>query len=272
MSDGYFLIDSGGKRKLEQFGLYRLIRPAPQALWEPKLPEEWERCDAEFNRMGNIQWDKLPSFWHVTFDSLQLKLMPTDFGHLGLFPEHKMQWEYLEKRLSLKGGICLNLFAYSGAATLAFAKSNIPVCHVDASKKSVQWAKENAYLNQLSKASIRWIVDDVLQYLRREVKRGTVYQAILLDPPSFGRGNKRQVFKIERDLCTVLQLCMRILDLKQGCLILTCHTPGLTPMVLGELIRSIFPKGILQVGEMLISSHLSYSLPSGSYVRWLAQE
>ena len=267
MSD-YILIDSGNEKKLEQFGEYTLIRPCPQAVWEPRLPQKWETHHGEFVRDQGNQWKKkkIPSSWTITYEKLKFRLMPTDFGHLGLFPEHAMHWKWMEEKMVDQKKSVLNLFAYSGAATLALAQNGISVCHLDASKGMVQWARENAALNGLEKAQTRWIVDDALKFLKREIKREVQYQGIILDPPTFGRGNQGQVFKIERDIIPLLSLCRQVVA-NDGFIVLTAHTPGFTPTVLEHVLTQTQPKGEIEAGEMLIASE-SFSLPSGSYARW----
>ncbi|HSX12529.1 MAG TPA: class I SAM-dependent methyltransferase, partial [Rhabdochlamydiaceae bacterium] len=201
----YSLLDSGNQQKLEKFGDFLIVRPCAQALWEPKLKEEvWAGADAHFSRDGGNRWTlkrALPHSWQVELKGLLFKISPTDFGHLGIFPEHHLLWQWAAKQIRKEESPqILNLFAYSGGATLALAKAGAQVCHLDASEKMVKWARENARLNQLDEAPIRWIVDDALKFLKRELKRGKRYDGIILDPPSFGRGNKGEVFKIEHDL------------------------------------------------------------------------
>jgi 23S rRNA (cytosine1962-C5)-methyltransferase len=260
----YTLLDSGGEQKLEQFGDYTLIRPCAQALWKKKAPKLWKNAQASFTR--GKPWKGVPKFWQVEFNGLTFKIEPTDFGHLGLFPEHAQHWEWMKAALKPSSEV-LNLFAYSGAATLFLANEGHQVCHLDASKGMIDWAKENAKLNGLEKAPIRWIVDDALKFLKREVKRGRKYDGVLLDPPSFGRGAQGQVFKIERDLPELLELCKEVLSPSPSFILLTCHTPGMTPKVLEHLLEGCFNSLTLNSGEMLIPSKTSYPLPTGCYAR-----
>ena len=260
----YSLIDSGNEQKLEQFGEYALARPCPQALWKPKAPKLWKGAHATFKR--GKEWKGIPKSWNLNYKTLTFKIVPTDFGHLGLFPEHAQHWDWMDEKLS-KPSEVLNLFAYSGAATLHLAKQGHRVCHLDASKGMIDWARENAKLNNLEKAPVRWIVDDALKFLKREVKRNRTYDGLLLDPPSFGRGAQGQVFKIENDLPELLSLCRQVLKPKPSFILLTCHTPGLTPQVLQHLLEDYFPNLSLDSGEMLIPSTTSYPLPTGCYAR-----
>ena len=207
----------------------------------------------------------------MDLNGIKLKISFTDFGHLGVFPEHANLFDYIRKKLELRTHPkVLNLFAYTGAITLAASKAGAEVCHLDASKPAVLWAKENAALNRLEQAPIRWIVDDVLKFLKREIKRKVKYDAIILDPPTFGRGTKGEVFKIERDFYLLLDLCREVLSEDPLFLILTCHSPGFTPAVLLNLGKQILKKGVFDSGESFIKqeSGISFDIPSGSYLIW----
>jgi 23S rRNA (cytosine1962-C5)-methyltransferase len=267
----YALIDSGDGYKLEQFGDYLLARPSAQAVWKPLLPQKtWTEADAVFSREPSNRWtfdEPLPSSWVVEWGGIRFKITPTDFGHVGLFPEHALLWSWMATKI-VKGAKVLNLFAYSGGATLAAAKAGASVCHLDASKAVVAWARENAQLNHLTEAPIRWIVEDVLKFLQREERRGVRYDGIILDPPTFGRGAGGEVFKIEKDLMPMLEQCVRLLSATPQFLILSCHTPGYTPIVLGHLLKQTLEgkRGKIEEGEMVIPGPLS--LPSGAFARW----
>ena len=268
----YAFLDSGHQKKLERFGDHLLIRPCAQALWEPKLPQvAWNEADATFTREGGNRWDgRLPSSWVTELEDLKFKIAPTDFGHLGLFPEHSLLWAWMEKLIQKRGkGVrVLNLFAYSGGATLAAARAGASVCHLDASKGMVSWARENAGLNGLSSAPIRWIVDDALKFLTREEKRGSRYEGIIVDPPSFGRGKQGELFIIERDLLLILDKCKALFSEAPLFWIFTTHTPGMTPLVMHQLLESRVKSGVLETGEMLLPSESAWTVPSGSFARW----
>jgi 23S rRNA (cytosine1962-C5)-methyltransferase len=255
----YQLLDSGSELKLERFGEYVVARPCSQAVWRPILSkEEWKKAHATFTREPSNKWmGKLPSSWVVEHQGIQFKLMPTDFGHVGMFPEHAMLWK------KITGSKVLNLFAYTGVATLAAALMGAEVCHVDASKVAVAWARENCALNKLEKAPIRWIVDDVIKFLQREGRRGHQYDTIVMDPPTFGRGSKGEIFKIEKDLPEILRLCFA---LNPSQLILSSHTPGFTPLVLHHLLKQAGSQGTIEMGELVIPGPLD--LASGTYARW----
>lgn len=258
----YQLLDSGDGQKWERFGEFILKRPCPQAVWKPKGAIA---ADGSFSREGENKWTfrrKLPPFWNIEVEGVTMKVAPTDFGHLGVFPEHASLWGWMRKRLS-KGSNVLNLFAYSGGATIAAAQAGASVCHLDASKGMIQWAKENSLLNGLGSAPIRWIADDAMKFLKREVKRGIRYDGIILDPPTFGRGSKGEVFKIERDIEPLLETCRL---LAPRFLLFSCHTPGFTPTVLSHLLNQIFPAQI-ETAEMLLESAGTLSIPSGSVAR-----
>lgn len=265
----YQLLDSGDGLKLEQFGAIILIRPAAQALWRPRLPKTvWEKAHARFSREGKNQWEqyrRIPESWEIDLQGIRLKLKRTDFGHLGVFPEHAILWPWMST-FPLKGAKILNLFAYSGAATLMLASQGAEVTHLDAAQGMVQWARENAELNGLTGAPIRWIVDDVRKYLTRAEKRKESYDAIVLDPPSFGRGKTGEIFKIEHDLPKILLQCSSLLSQHPLFVLFTCHTPGYTPLAMDQVMREVFKGGDIEAGEMYIEG--PFKLPSGTFARW----
>lgn len=262
----YELIDSGLGRKLERFGPYILSRPAAQAVWNPR-EVEWQ-SNADFTREGEKTWSgKLPSFWTIDVSNVKFKLSTTDFGHLGIFPEQAPFWKWIQTKVKPHHEV-LNLFAYSGGSTLAAAKTGAKVCHLDASKGMVEWARENAALNGLEKAPIRWIIEDVNKFLRREIKRGHFYDAIIFDPPSFGRGAKGEIFKIEEDILELLELVRSLLVEKPLFVLFSCHTPGFTPVVMKHLMEDMMKGkgGVIDSGEMVLQGERP--LPSGTFARW----
>ena len=265
----YQLLNSGNGRKLEQFGSILINRPSLQAVWKPVQP--FLKSDATFTRDPDGKWDfssNQAESWLVDVAGIKFKLSFTDFGHLGIFPEQRSLWQWIRDCVSREKREVrvLNLFAYSGGSTLAAAQGGARVTHLDASKKMVSWAKENAALNQLE--GIRWIVDDVRKFLKREIKRGVRYDAIILDPPSFGRGAKGEVFKIEKDLNEVLESCQTLLSDQPLFFLLTCHSPGYTPIVLQHLLSQMFD-GSIDCGEMLLEGkEKTLPIPSGCFARW----
>ncbi len=265
MKEEYALLDSGDGKKWERFGPYTFCRPSPQAVWKPQHRVE---ADAVFSRDPESRWilkQKLIKEWSIDLCGVKMKIAPTDFGHLGVFPEHAALWDFLRSSIQ-KGDRILNLFAYSGGATLASAQAGAHVCHLDASKGMVDWAKENAALNGLKEAPIRWIVDDAIKFLKREINRGSVYEGIILDPPTFGRGSKGEVFKIEEEIVPLLELCRKVLSNQPKFVLFSSHTPGFTPIVLEHLLFQIFGrKGI--GGEMVLSSENCLTIPSGAFAK-----
>lgn len=277
-NSSYHLLDSGSGQKLEQFGPYIIARPAAQAVWLPQQdPSLWKNAHAHFTRDGSNRWiaaNPLPPFWTVDVEGITFKISPTDFGHLGIFPEQQMFWRWMTSRIksaSTRPSV-LNLFAYSGGVTLAAAKAGAEVCHLDASKPMVAWARENAELNGLSNAPIRWIVDDVSKFLAREQRRERKYDAIVLDPPSFGRGPNGEVFKIEDQIIPLLTQCRALLSDKPLFIAFSCHTQGFTPFIIKKLMEQVMHglPGTVDSGELLLETNKdgSYPLPSGTYAWW----
>jgi 23S rRNA (cytosine1962-C5)-methyltransferase len=280
--DSYELLDSGDGRKLERFGPWVLARPSAQAAWRPRRKAaEWSAAHASFAREDDARWTvraEIPERWVVAIDGLRFRIARTDFGHVGLFPEQRDSWRWIEERVRRAKGrrevALLNLFAYSGGATLAAARGGASVCHVDASKGMVAWARENAELNDLAAAPIRWIVDDAVKFLKREERRGRRYDAVVLDPPTFGRGAKGEVYKIDEGLSATLDACARLLSDDALFLLLTSHTPGYTPTVLANLVAQTTSarRGRIESGEMLLGGAADVApLPSGAWARWSAE-
>jgi 23S rRNA (cytosine1962-C5)-methyltransferase len=277
----YQLLDSGEGGKLEQFGPYILSRPCSQAVWLKQLgAAHWDRADAVFSREQENRWVErrtLPKEWQIEIADIRFKISTTDFGHLGIFPEQKPFWEWLQKTIhplshgSIKPRI-LNLFAYSGGSTLAAAKAGAAVCHLDASKGMVAWARENAVLNHLEEAPIRWIVEDVAKFIAREQRRGSRYEGIILDPPSFGRGAKGEIFKIEESIVKLLEDCRSLLSENPLFILFSCHTPGFSPIVMQNLLSQTMRglSGSIDAGEMVIKSEDAshFHLPCGTFARW----
>lgn len=268
MNDDYELIDSGLCQKLERFGPYTLVRPSPQAVWKPSCPELWEKADAFFARVEGERWrfqTDVPEEWTIDIDGIRFLIHPTEFGHLGIFPEQRPLWKKIGNALQgqTKPRV-LNLFAYSGGSTLAAALAGAEVCHLDAMKGMVDWARKNAHLNGLSKAPIRWIVDDATKFLKREIRRESLYDAIILDPPSFGRGTGGEVFKIEEHIGEMLSLCRSLLKPNPLFLLFSCHTAGFTENTLRYLVEDAFSSARheIETGELILPSN-HRSIPNG---------
>lgn len=282
----YELLDSGNGEKLERFGTMIFARPCAHAIWPPSHPELWKQRHARFVRHSNGRgtWERsqqVPEAWLLKAGPQSFVLKQTGFGHLGIFPEQHDQWAWI--RETLKNAAAqreeplevLNLFAYTGGSTLASASAGAKVCHVDAAKGVVDWAKENAKYSGLEDAPIRWIVDDVKVFLSREVRRERKYHAIIMDPPSYGRGKKGETWKIEQDLPQLLKLCQQVLHDNPCFILLSCHSAGFTPHVLQRLIQKYLTgeqAGSFEGGEMLLRSKAESAalldLPTGCFARW----
>ena len=281
--DAYELLDSVRGRKLERFGSVVLARPCAQAVWTPSLsPEAWAAADASFDREDGNRWQgrgRLPDHWTIRAEGIGFHLATTDFGHLGIFPEQRAQWRWLRETCRAEAAArgaapsVLNLFAYSGGSSLAAALGGALVTHLDASRGMVDWAAENARLNSLD--TIRWIVDDAHKFLRREVRRGRKYDAVVLDPPTYGRGEGGETYKLERDLPETLSLCRALLSDAPLFVLLSAHTPGCTAQVLENLLHQALRAGLggsVESGEMLLEGAPGVlPLPSGTWARWTAR-
>jgi 23S rRNA (cytosine1962-C5)-methyltransferase len=284
-SGEYRLLDSGNQRKLERVGPYLLVRHSPQALWSPRLsPEEWDKADGIFHREsdGGGRWEwrtKVKREFDVLYSGLSLELKLTNFGHMGLFPEQAENWEWMRKtirnRLAASGERnlhVLNLFGYTGGSTLACSQAGAHVVHLDAAKGVVDWARVNARNSKLHERPIRWIVDDAMKFLKREERRGGRYQAVILDPPSFGRGPQGEVFKIEDDIMPLLESCATLLKDDGLFVLYSCHTPGFTPLTMQNQLREALGsrRGEIEGGEMTVREPDGRPLPSGTWARWHA--
>lgn len=241
----YCLIDTANGERLERWGNITLIRPDPQIIWDnPSPAHEWKTPHARYLRSdkGGGVWDykkQLPESWNIRYKDFTFKVKPTGFKHTGLFPEQAINWDYcIEKIKSANRPIrVLNLFAYTGGATIACASAGASVCHLDAVKGIVDWARENAALNHLSDKPIRWIVDDALKFITREIKRGNHYDAIILDPPSYGRGTNGEMWKLEDKIFELMQKCTQLLSDNPLFVLLNSYTTGLSPSVMAYLLQ-----------------------------------
>ena len=277
----YELLDCGNGEKLERWDTQYLVRPDPQAIWAtPRRNPAWKRANARYLRSqsGGGHWEKqaLPESWKIRYRDLTFQVKPMNFKHTGLFPEQAVNWDFaMEKIRSADRPIrVLNLFAYTGGATVACAKAGASVCHVDAAKGMVAWAKENARLSGLGEAPIRWIVDDCGKFVERELRRGRKYDAIILDPPSYGRGPTGQIWKLEEDLYPFVELLAGVLSDQPLFLILNSYTTGLAPSVLTYILESLISK---RFGGHTVSDELGLpvtesglALPCGATGRWLS--
>lgn len=273
------LLDCSKGEKLERWGDYYLVRPDPQAIWEtPRRNEHWDSRSARYSRSatGGGSWDKgsLPANWQVRYGELTFNVKPMNFKHTGLFPEQAANWDWAMDKIRRAGRpiSVLNLFAYTGGATVACAKAGASVCHVDAAKGMVAWGKENAAASGLSEAPIRWIVDDCAKFVEREIRRGRRYDAIIMDPPSYGRGPGGEVWKLEQNLWGFVSLCAGVLSDEPLFVIINSYTTGLSPSVLSYVSESIFTKKFggcsdsQELGLPVTDSGLV--LPCGATCRW----
>lgn len=262
--------------KLEDVGNIRLARPCLNAFWPQNMPQgEWEKVHGIFTRNsgggGSWTWKKkIPDNWIIETQGIRIKIKATDFGHLGFFPEHNMHFDWLENAISsapFKEPEILNLFAYSGVPSLAMARAGAKVTHVDASKGMIEWASENLKLNPGIPSNIRWICDDAEKFMKREIKRGRKYNGIVLDPPSFGRGKQGQVWKIENDIYRFVELCAACADTENPFfLLLSCHTPGFSGLLLERILKSVFGGNIRsENGEMFLEEQNGKKLPAGAF-------
>lgn len=275
----YSVIDCGSGEKLERWGDYFLVRPEPQAIWSsPRTNPHWKNYDALYSRSssGGGRWTNrsLPGSWQISYKNLTFNIKPMNFKHTGIFPEQASNWDYIMKMISRAGRPLnvLNLFAYTGAATIAAAKAGASVCHVDAAKGMVAWARENAASSGLSDAPIRWIVDDCAKFVEREIRRGRRYDAIIMDPPSYGRGPTGEVWKLEDNLFDFVKLCSGVLSDAPLFVLISSYTTGLAPSVLKYISDIIFTKrfgGMSECDELgLPVAETGLVLPAGSAMRW----
>lgn len=241
----YCLIDTSKGERLERWGDITLIRPDPQIIWENPAPAtEWSTAHAKYNRSntGGGSWDYRKKFnesWTIKYGDLTFMVKPTGFKHTGLFPEQAVNWDYCDRLIRNAGREInvLNLFAYTGGATIACANAGAKVCHLDAVKGMVDWAKENARLSGLSDKPVRWIVDDAMKFLGREIRRGNKYDGIILDPPSYGRGTNGEMWKLEDCIYELMQRCTAVLSDKPLFVLLNSYTTGLSPSVMSYLLN-----------------------------------
>ncbi|MBQ6365178.1 MAG: class I SAM-dependent methyltransferase [Oscillospiraceae bacterium] len=274
------LIDCADGEKLERWGNYFLVRPDPQAIWStPRLDGRWNSPDAQYHRSdtGGGRWSRtrLPESWLIGYRDLTFHVKPMNFKHTGLFPEQATNWDWVSRVIRSAGRdvSVLNLFGYTGAATLACAKAGASVCHVDAAKGMVAWGKENAVSSGLAEAPIRWIVDDCAKFVEREIRRGRRYDAIIMDPPSYGRGPGGEVWKLEKDLWPFVSLCADVLSDAPLFVLINSYTTGLSPSVLTYITESIFTKkygGKSEAQELgLPVTDSGLVLPCGASCRWI---
>ena len=268
----YEILDTGDGMKLERWGGITLARPDPQTIWPKQRPELWRKADALYHRSskGGGAWQfntKLPERWTVGYGPLKFYVRPTGFNHTGLFPEQSANWQFCMDNLR-PGDKVLNLFAYTGGATLACAQVGASVVHVDSAKSMVGWARENAALSKLADRPIRWIVDDCLKFVKREQRRGNHYDGIIMDPPSYGRGADGQIWKVEENLFELVEEAAKLLTDNPRFFIISSYTTGLSGVVTANMLRIVTPGGSVDSGDLVIPTQTGVLLPCGTTARW----
>lgn len=285
----YELIDSGNGEKLERFGKVILSRPDPQVLWQKNDPSLWKQSQGSFSRTeGKGSWtlDKsLPDRWQISMGQLQFWIKPTPFKHVGIFPEQSSNWQWLRDQISDRVGEgpatsqsapeILNIFAYTGGATLACAQAGAKVVHVDGSKSAMSWARENAEISGLDKKPIRWILDDARDFIRRELKRGRKYDGIIMDPPAFGHGPNNELWKIEEHLPVLIDECLSLLSATPIFFLMNGYSAGYSAIAYDNNLLPIVKKhkGHIEIGELTLQETVGHKrlLPCGIFARWSAK-
>ena len=275
----YEVLDTSNGEKLERWGDYFLVRPDPQVLWDtPKKLRQWKKPNGHYHRShkGGGQWEffDLPKTWDIQYKELKFHLQPFSFKHTGLFPEQAVNWDWFSDKIrkANRPVKVLNLFAYTGGATLAAAAAGASVTHVDASKGMVNWAKENAQLSGLREKPIRWLVDDCVKFVEREIRRGNHYDGIIMDPPSYGRGPKGEIWKIEEKIYPFIELCTKILSDDPLFFLVNSYTTGLQPAVLTYMLET---QVAAKLGGKVVADEIGLPvssnglvLPCGASGRW----
>ena len=274
----YEVLDTGDGEKLERWRDIILRRPDPQAIWPKQKSEIWTRADAHYHRSqkGGGEWEffkKLPDRWSVRYGTLEFYVRPTGFKHTGLFPEQAVTWDWMAGliRKSNRPIKVLNMFGYTGGATLACAAAGAKVTHVDAAKGRVQWAGENRKLAKIDETRVRWIVDDAVKFVEREARRGNTYEGILMDPPSYGRGPGGEVWKLENELYSLVSACEKVLARDALFMLINSYTTGLQPAVLNNMLTMTVARtrsGKVVADEIVLPVTAGGVLPCGASGRW----
>ncbi|HVM73653.1 MAG TPA: class I SAM-dependent methyltransferase [Candidatus Paceibacterota bacterium] len=271
----YELLDSGDGMKLERYGEVIVARPETQAIWKPLQPELWEKADAVFEwKEGTSEWKKkndIPASWPLSWNEVKFTARLTSFKHTGIFPEQVANWEWLENHVrALENPKILNLFGYTGIASIVAAKAGAPVTHIDASKQSLDWAHDNARLSGITEGQIKYLFEDASAFVKREARRGNTYEGIILDPPAFGRGAKGEVWKIEEQLQDLIATTKELLSDKPGSFyLLNGYAAGYNAQSFAQLIESIFANVNGNFGDLLIKESSSERvIPAGIYTRF----
>ncbi len=291
----YELIDSGGGMRYERFGPYKTVRPDPQAIWQPCLsPLEWQEADVQFQQLSSEKgkWNfkrHLPEKWLMQWKNISFWVRLTSFKHTGVFPEQVLQWEWINSRIDdrkSKIGVenrklkvdppssntsVLNLFGYTGIASIVAAHAGAKVTHVDASKPSITWARDNQIASKLQDKPIRWILDDAVKFVEREIKRGNTYDAIIMDPPIYGHGPTGQIWKFNENFPKLMENCTKLLSNKPLFVIVNAYAISSSALMLENVLQDFLPKGSIDVGELALQETSSKRLLStGIFARWQA--
>ena len=276
----YKILDMADGQKLEKWGNVILSRPDPQIIWKNKsFPNKWKEINAVYNRSktGGGSWDfkkKVPSKWQIKYKNLTFNIKPMGFKHTGLFPEQAVNWDWMIQKITAEKRTIkvLNLFAYTGGATVACLSAGASVCHVDSSKGMITWAKENVTSSKLQNRPVRFIVDDVVKFVNREIRRGNTYDAIIMDPPSYGRGAKGEVWQFESNIYDLVELCTKVLSDNPLFFLINSYTTGISSKVLEDILYLTVSKkykGKMESGEIgLPMENSKIVLPCGIYGRW----
>lgn len=275
----YEIISTSKGEKLEKWGKYYLLRPDPEIIWEENLDKSIVHAHYHRSNKGGGYWEKkknLPDRWTITYKNLTFNVKLMGFKHTGIFPEQSINWDFMinkikeEKEKTNKQIKVLNLFAYTGCASVACLSAGAEVVHVDSSRGMIDWAKENVKSSNLDDKPIRFLVDDVVKFVKREIRRGNKYDAIIMDPPSYGRGSKNEVWDIEKDLFPLVKLCTEILTENPLFFIINSYTAGLSPIVLNNILKIFFKNktGTISSGELGIKTKTNLILPCGVYARY----
>ncbi len=279
----YKILDMADGQKLERWGDVVLSRPDPQIIWKSKsFPSKWKEINAEYHRSktGGGAWEfkkKMPKQWQVKYKNLIFNIKPMGFKHTGLFPEQAVNWDWMIEKIqkekkNKKEVKVLNLFAYTGGATVACLSAGASVCHVDSSKGMTTWAKENVISSGLQDRQVRFIIDDVVKFVNREIRRGNKYDAIIMDPPSYGRGAKGEVWQFENNIYDLVELCSKVLSDNPLFFLINSYTTGISSQVLKNILNMVISKkyrGEIDAGEIgLPMENSKLILPCGIYGRW----
>ena len=275
----YEILDMANGEKLERWGEYVLVRPDPQIIWKNQsFPDKWKKANATYKRSktGGGAWNyrtKLPDSWRIKYKELIFNIKPMGFKHTGLFPEQAVNWDWMMNKIRAEKRQIkvLNLFAYTGGATVACAAAGASVCHVDSSKGMVAWAKENIASSGLQDRPVRYIVDDVIKFVQREIRRGNTYDAIIMDPPSYGRGASGEVWQFENNIADLVELCTKVLSNNPLFFLINSYTTGISGEVLSNILKMSLHnyKGKISSGEIgLPMRDSNLVLPCGIYGRW----